>query len=124
MKKIIFFAFIILFGLSINISLAQFSPFVGFGGRITTAPTPGIVCPAGKLGSPFTLAPNGPFATGPFVGDYYPVSNFYLLAPGAWILGLYNPVPLPECAIPVPPPGLPVPVTGFRTILHGTSVGI
>ncbi|MDQ5883297.1 MAG: hypothetical protein QG654_210 [Patescibacteria group bacterium] len=70
------------------------------------------------------MAPNGPFVTGPFVGDYYTISNFYLLAPGAWILGLYNPVPLPECATAPVPPGVPVPVAGFRTLLHGTSVQV
>ncbi len=125
MKKIIFFVVIILFGLSVNVAFAQLvSPYQGIGGRIITAPTPGIVCPAGKPGSPFTIAPSGPSPAGPFVGDYYPVSNFHLLVSSAWFLGLGSIVPLPECFVPVPPPGVPVPVNGFRTILHGTSVQV
>lgn len=125
MKKIIFFVVIILFGLSVNVAFAQLSTFQPFGGKILLSPIPGVVCPAGKIGSPFTLVPNGPYPTGPFVGDYYPVSNFHLLVPGAWILGLTNIVPLPECSTPpVPPATVPVPVNGFRTILHGTSVQV
>lgn len=117
MKKIIFFGFILLFGLSVNFAFAQVFPMIGFGGRIITAPTPGVSCPAGKIGSPFTVAG----VTGPswlMVGDYYPTSLGFKLTPGAWILALYIPVPIPECQTQSVPP---VPVTGYRNFLHGTS---
>jgi hypothetical protein len=118
MKKIIFFVFIILFGFSVNITLAQ--TLMPFGGQIITAPTPGVACPAGAPGSPFSITPivSPP---GLYVGDYNPISTRFRIVPGAWVLGLYIPVPIPECATTSTPP---VPVTGFRTFLHGTSVSI
>lgn len=88
-----------------------------FGGRIITAPTPGVTCPAGKIGSPFTIAPVGVVSANLFVGDLSPQS-FGQLAPGVWTLGLYIPIPIPECVTQSVPPA---PVTGFRTFLHGTS---
>lgn len=91
-----------------------------FGGRILTAPTPGVTCPAGKQpGSPFTVEPVMPMPPWLMVGDYHPLSISYQLVPGAWILGLYVPTPIPECATDSLPP---VPVEGFRTFFHGTSV--
>lgn len=91
-----------------------------FGGRIGTAPTPGVECPAGKQpGSPFTVIPVMPTASWLMVGDYHPISLPFQLVPGAWILGLYNPVPIPECVTTTVPPA---PVSGFRTYFHGTSV--
>lgn len=90
-----------------------------FGGRIITAPTPGVVCPAGKPGSPFTVMPVTAQPSWLMVGDYHPVSLPFAVVPSAWILGLYVPVPLPECATTSVPPA---PVNGFRTYFHGTSV--
>ncbi len=111
-----------MFVLFVNTAFAQISILQPFGGKIITAPTPGISCPAGRQpGSPFMLAPNTPSVVGPFVGDYHPISLNYQLVPGAWILGLYNPIPIPECATQSAPPA---PVSGFRTFLHGTSVKV
>lgn len=119
MKKIIFFVFVILFGLSVNVALAQLLPAPkGFGGRIITAPTPGISCPGGRPGSPLTIVPVSTYPIGPYVGDYNPISMRFNLTPGSWILGLYMPVPIPECQTQSAPP---TPVNGYRTIIHGTS---
>lgn len=122
MRKIVFFAFVVIFGLSVQVSFAQITPVLGLGGRIITAPIPGIICPAGKQpGSPFMIAPSIGAPVGPFIGDYNSVSNFHLLLPGIWFLGLYSSVPLPECATQSAPPA---PVSGFRTLIHGTSVQV
>jgi hypothetical protein len=122
MKKVIFFSVFLLLLLSVNTALAFTLPPRSFGGLIIAAPTPGVNCPAGRQpGSPFTIIPAGASPAGPFVGDYNPISLTYQLVPGAWILGLYNPVPLPECATTTP---VPTPVPGFRTFIHGTSVPI
>ncbi len=118
MKKIIFFVFIVSFSLSVNFAFAQ--ALVPLGGRILTAPTPGVSCPGGRQpGSPFSIVPvtaiNPP---GLYIGDYNPTSLKFNLTPGAWILGLYLSTPIPECATQSAPPA---PVSGFRTIIHGTS---
>ncbi len=119
MKKIIFFAFIIFFGLLVNLTLAQTLPLLKpFGGKIITAPTPGVTCPVGKLGSPFTQTPAGLSPPGLYVGDYNPISLSFGLKPTAWVLGLYIPTPIPECATESVPPA---PVVGFRTYFLGTS---
>lgn len=121
MKKIIFFVVVVVFGVSVNFAFAQAIPMLGFGGRIITAPTPGVSCPAGALGSPFTMVPAGVAPAGLYVGDYHPTSVSFRLAPGAWVLGLYIPIPIPECATQSIPPA---PVAGFRTFIHGTNLGI
>jgi hypothetical protein len=118
MKKIIFFVFIVLFGFSVNVALAQVLAPRGLGGKIIMAPTPGISCPAGKPGSPFTILPVSLNQVGPYIGDYNPISMGFNLTPGSWFLGLYIPVPIPECSTQSAPPA---PVSGYRTILHGTS---
>lgn len=117
MKKVFIFGALI-FSLSANFVFAQTPFLMPFGGRILIAPMPGIVCPAGKLGSPFFMTPLLPAPPGPFIGDYNVVSNNFMLAPGAAILGLYIPIPIPECATTSAPPA---PVPGFRTFIHGTN---
>ncbi len=122
MKKIIFFVFIILFGLSVNITLAQ--ALMPFGGQVVTAPVPGAVCPD------VDFAPEDPFITtptiltppivGPFQQTLSPLTQFGLIAPGSWILGLYLPVPLPDCTVVVPPIVSPIPV--LRAVMWGTSL--
>lgn len=115
MKKV-FILILLLSGLSINFTSAQV--LMPMGGRIITAPTPGVSCPAGKFGSPFTMVPFGVYPPGLFVGDYYPSSLPFNLNIGSYFLGLYVPIPIPECQTQSVPPA---PVTGFRTFLHGTS---
>ena len=118
MKKIIFFVFIVAFSLSVNFAFAQ--ALMPLGGRILTAPTPGVSCPAGRQPeSPFTITPIvATIPPGLYIGDYNPTSLQFNLTPGSWILGLYLPVPIPECATQT---GTPAPVSGLRTIIHGTS---
>lgn len=95
------------------------SPLKPLGGKIITAPTPGVSCPAGKQpGSPFTVVPAGSGPSWLLVGDYHPISNHFMLAPNEWILGLYIATPLPECTTQSLPP---VPVSGYRTFFNGTS---
>ncbi len=90
-----------------------------FGGKIITAPTPGVSCPAGKEpGSPFTVSPVTKAPPWIMVGDWHPISTPFKLEPDAWILGLYNPKPIPECVSESVPPA---PISGYRTIFHGTS---
>jgi hypothetical protein len=128
MKKIIFFVAIILFGLSVNISLAQV--LMPFGGRVVTAPIPGAVCPTSISfvpDSPFVITPVGvgipgasSFIPGPFSSVPGP-QTFGQIIPSAWILGLYLSVPIPDCVAPIPPLGtLPV----FKATIYGTSVPI
>lgn len=120
MKKIIFFVFIILFGLSVNITLAQ--ALMPFGGKVLTAPVPGAVCPDVDFApeDPFIITPALPPAAGPFQQTLSPYTQFGLVAPGSWILGLYLPVPLPGCTVVVPPIVGPIPV--LRAVMWGTSV--
>lgn len=120
MKKIIFFAFIILFGLSINLVLAA-GAMIPFGGRVFEAPLPGAICPttvAFEPTSPFAIVPVGVGIPGPFSALPGP-TGFGQVIPTAWILGLYLPTPVPDCTAPVPPAGL-APV--FKSLIFGTSV--
>lgn len=109
MKKFLFF-FLTIF------ILAPLS----FGGRVITAPTPGVSCPVGGLVSPYTITPAGVFPPALYITTPW-VGGFGAIAPGAYILGLYNPIPIPECATTTVPP---VPAGGFRTILYGTNLGL
>jgi hypothetical protein len=121
MKKISFIVFSFACILFISVPFRSDAAFLQpFGGRVYTAPTPGVTCPAGKEGSPFTVlnlaAKGAPLL---MVGDYHPTSSTSVIAPSVWILGLYNPIALPECQTTSTPP---VTVPGFRTFFHGTSL--
>lgn len=97
MKKIIFFVFVILFGLSINVALATMPFSKPFGGRIIATNVPSNVdCPT-STDSPFVIlpvtGPAYPWTVGPgivTVGEIKPM---------AWILGLRYPSQMPFCIL-------------------------
>jgi|GEM_PF-3988274 len=118
LKQKIFAVLVLCFFLGFPlISSAQF--YKPFGGRIITAPTPGVECPAGKQPSPFTLWNLATMTPTLMVGDQNSKS-FGQIMPSAWILGLYIPILVSECQTTSTPSA---PVPGYRTYLHGTSMG-
>ncbi len=91
-----------------------------FGGKVLTAPLPGAVCADNmEPTSPFVIVPVTPFGKiGPFAEIPGP-QTVGSVTPGAWILGLYWSVPIPDCEVVVPPVAAPVPV--YKAYLFGTS---
>ena len=95
------------------VAFALISPIQPFGGKVLLAPIPAGECPGGAPVSPYSIepvfGPPGAYVTTQFVG------GFGYIRPDSWILGLYNVVPLPECAAPPPFSN------AFRTIIYGTD---
>lgn len=119
-KALLFIVFLIPFSIAFAQSLNPIDNLKRpAGGKILFAPVVGIDCPAGKPGSPFNLVSLS--APGLLIGDFHPTSNYHKLLPSIWFLGNYLTVPIPECQVPGPSPA---PVSGYRTIIHGTSVQI
>jgi hypothetical protein len=119
MKKNTLIFFVFLFAFSANITMAALMPF---GGRILTAPIPGAVCPDVDLEptSPYVVVPANPIhAPGPFAQILSPY-GFGQIIPGAWIIGKYLSVPIPDCTVGIPPVGTVLPV--LKTPIYGTSV--
>ncbi|MEZ4210752.1 MAG: hypothetical protein R3B39_00400 [Candidatus Paceibacterota bacterium] len=122
MRKIIFLSFVLVFGVFAESAFAQASPLIPFGGLITTAPIPGAICPTAlEPTSPFIVVPSGATIVGPFAEVPGPQA-FGQTVPGAWILGLYLPTPIPDCTVGIPPAGTVMPV--FKATIFGTSVPI
>lgn len=123
MRKIIFLSFVLVFGVFTESAFAQTSPLISFGGRITTAPIPGAVCPTSlRPTSPFILVPANGSIGGPFSEAPGPLA-FGQVVPGAWILGLYLPTPIPDCTAPAfLPAGGAVPI--FKATIFNTSVPV
>jgi hypothetical protein len=107
----------VLIGLCMIVPTPAFAVFSRpFGGRIITAPVPGVECyNPPKQGSPFIISSG----IESYEGDTN-TKSFGQIVPSAWILGLYSITPSTNCYIPATPANIPYPT--FRTILHGTSV--
>lgn len=91
--------------------------FLPFGGKVLSTITPGVVC-AGE--GPITIRPVGPFPAAPYAVT--PATRRYanfMITPGSWIVGLYEPVPAPVCGTtsvpPAPVPALPIIMFGVST---------
>jgi hypothetical protein len=111
MKKIVIFV------LSVSVSLTPFVAFAGiglpFGGLVLTSPTPGATCPSGAPVSPYAITPLAGLP-GLYVSTQW-VAGVGLITPSAYILGLYVPTPIPEC-VSVPPFN-----NAFHTTIYGTN---
>lgn len=122
MRKVAFFSSILFFGLMANVAFAQNPGLIPFGGTIFLAPLPGSICPGTVVfepTSPFAIIPYG---TGGIPGPFSELPGpqaYGQVVTGAYVLGLYLPVPIPDCTVAVPPGG-PVPV--LKAVLFGTSV--
>lgn len=115
MKKIM--AFVLVIGISLT-PVITFGAVLGlpFGGLVLTAPVPGVSCPGGGVTSPYVLTPLGGFLPGLFTSTTGVGITVGSITPGAYILGLYLPTPIPEC---VGPPPLN---TTFQTSIYGTNI--
>lgn len=118
MKNVRWLAIIFLASLPM-ITLAASPVWLPFGGEVVAAPITNVGCAASfQPTSPFAIIPTAGFVPGPF-SELPGPTTVGMVLPGAWILGLYYTVPIPDCVAVIPPLG-PTPV--LKAFLFGTSI--
>lgn len=92
-----------------------------FGGKVISTTNPAITC-INTEGGPIMITPVRAYPPGPYATTLVTRRHsYYVVKPGSWIIGLYNPIPDVTTCIN-PETGAPVPV--FAIKVYGISKGI
>ncbi len=114
MKKILIIVLVLIFGFS-TLFRTAYAIFMPFGGKIVSSYTAGVVCPGTgpAIITPYNTASSTPYYVAPGV-----MAGYGAFPPGAYVLGVYNPILTPLCQTTSTPP-VPYPV--FPVIFYGVS---